>query len=124
MPSFKYVLACCIGLLVFAASCQVKKHETVHFDRDKIVHFLVDFYTIQSASALSDKSKQDSLYREYAEKYAIQHNISLNEIQKELKNLEFYPDSLIVFQNMALDTLRMIQEEIIRNNELKEKELQ
>lgn len=85
---------------------------------------MVDYYTIQSAVTLSDKSKRDSLYKDFTEKYAAQHQISLAEIQKELKTLESYPDSLIVFQNIALDTLRIIQENIIRNNELKQKQLQ
>ncbi|MCB0660561.1 MAG: hypothetical protein KDC04_06480 [Saprospiraceae bacterium] len=100
-----------------------KKTSDITFDQEKVVHLLVDYYTIHSSSILSEKTIQDSIEESYLKVYCQHKNTSPQEIRKMLEQLQAYPDSLIKYQNIALDTLRRIQEEIIRNNELSQRKM-
>ncbi|MCB9309366.1 MAG: hypothetical protein H6567_04830 [Lewinellaceae bacterium] len=100
-----------------------KKTSDITFDQEKVVHLLVDYYTIHSSSILSEKTIQDSIEESYLNVYCQHKNTSPQEIRKMLEQLQAYPDSLIKYQNIALDTLRRIQEEIIRNNELSQRKM-
>lgn len=104
-------------LLLFGCRSEVK-NPSLTMDSADIVHAMVQIATINGVLEVSDASLRDSLFRHY--KTEIEHltRHKYEDIVYNLNVLETMPDSLILFQSQALDTLRKLQNKIVYNRDV------
>ena len=104
-------------LLVFSlfSSCtsDKKKYPVLSMSADEIVHAMVEMYTINAAVNINDVVFRDSTSAMYYEQLSKISGISVSVIREDFEKLLQMPDSLLVLQNRALDTLRAIQDKTI-----------
>jgi hypothetical protein len=81
--------------------------------RDQIVQSLVDISLVNGAVQLTDPRYRDSLLEIYTN-IIYSNGKDPKEIRRNLTILMDYPDTLLHFQNIALDSLRAIQERQIK----------
>ena len=77
---------------------------------DEIVHAMVQMYTANAAWNLNDISYQDSTQEKYYQDVAKIVGRPIADIKTDVETLLQLPDSLLVLQSRALDTLRKMQE--------------
>ena len=98
-------------LLSLLPSCiDNNKVDQLSLSNDELVHALVEIYTLQAAQNLNDLVYRDSMANIY---YAIvAQNIGrpVELIRKDFEKLVNMPDSMVVLQSRALDTLRHLQD--------------
>ncbi len=80
---------------------------------DEIVHAMVEMYTINAAVNINDVVFRDSTSAVYYEQLSKISGKSVTVIREDFEKLLLMPDSLLVLQNRALDTLRAIQDKTI-----------
>ena len=98
-------------LLSITFSCSPKKVDTkLTMTDDEIVHAMVQMYTANAAWNLNDISYQDSTKEKYYEDVAKIVGRPMSDIKTDFETLLQMPDSLLVLQGRALDTLRKMQE--------------
>lgn len=104
-------LSCCIGIL-FLFSCSKKQKDLPELSMtpDEIVNILVDLYTINAAVNLNDVVYRDSTSEKYYNQLAEISGKPVQSIKSDFEKLLLMPDSLMVLQNRALDTLRTLQD--------------
>lgn len=100
-----------ITFLSIAFSCSPKKVDSkLIMTDDEIVHAMVQMYTANAAWNLNDISYQDSTKEKYYEDVAKIVGRPISDIKTDFETLLQLPDSLLVLQSRALDTLRKMQE--------------
>ncbi len=97
-------------ILIFP-SCQSKiQQQKLIMTDDEIVRAMVQMYTANAAWNLNDISYQDSTREKYYGDVAKLLRRPVTEIKTDFETLLLMPDSLLVLQGRALDTLRRMQE--------------
>jgi hypothetical protein len=97
--------------LCIILSCSPKKVDgKLSMTDDEIVHAMVQMYTANAAWNLNDISYQDSTKDKYYEDVAKIVGRPISDIKTDFETLLQMPDSLLVLQGRALDTLRKMQE--------------
>jgi hypothetical protein len=84
---------------------------------NELVNALIDLATINGATNLNEISAKDSLAQLYFSKIEMTTGHNIVEIRRNLDILIKYPDTLLMLQNRALDTLRAMQERELKINE-------
>jgi hypothetical protein len=104
-------------LLFFVLICSCKKGEKQYPDlsmsADEIVHCMVEMYTINAAININDFSFRYSTTAVYYGQLSKISGKSVTTIKQDFEKLLLMPDSMLVLQNRALDTLRAIQDKTI-----------
>ena len=80
---------------------------------DEIVECMVNMYTVNAAININDLSFRDSTTVKYYEQLSKISGKSVTTIKQDFEKLLLMPDSMLVLQNRALDTLRAIQDRTI-----------
>ena len=96
-------------LILVLISCHQKKYEMV-LTNDELVHAMVEMYTINAALDINDPSLKDSMSSVYFIKVAELTGHSPELVKNDFDNLILMPDSLLMIQGRALDTLRFLQD--------------
>jgi hypothetical protein len=105
------MLICCLCLAGVFMSCKPKEQtHKLYLSPDQIVQSLVDVYTANAATNMNDISFQDSTRIVYYSQIAQMSGLKVEDIQADFELLLTMPDTLIVYQNRAIDTLRMLQD--------------
>jgi hypothetical protein len=100
-----------LTFLSIAFSCSPNKVDSkLIMTDDEIVHAMVQMYTANAAWNLNDISYQDSTKEKYYEDVAKIVGRPISDIKTDFETLLQLPDSLLVLQSRALDTLRKMQE--------------
>lgn len=100
-----------ISLIFLTIACKSKKsNTTLIMSADEIVYSMVQMYTANAAWNLNDISYQDSTREKYYADVAKITGRPVADIKSDFETLLLMPDSLLVLQGMALDTLRKMQE--------------
>lgn len=73
---------------------------------DQIVQVLVDIYCAKAAVELNDLNVRDSVHRLYFKQVSESIGQPMEVIETDFEKLRLMPDTLILLQNRALDTLR------------------
>jgi len=100
---------CC---LIFACKTGEKKYPALTMSQDEIVQAMVEMYTINAAININDVSLRDSTSAVYYDQLSAITGKSVNTIREDFEKLLLMPDSMLVLQNRALDTLRAMQDKI------------
>ncbi|MBK9733509.1 MAG: hypothetical protein IPO92_00510 [Saprospiraceae bacterium] len=92
-------------------SCGKKnKSSLLNMTNDELVKAMVDMYCVNAALNISDTQSRDSIKQIY---YAQLNQItgkSIEDIRTDFDKLLLMPDTLVMLQNRALDTLRLMQD--------------
>lgn len=109
----KYIYLLILGL--WCCSCANKNRELpkLEMTSEEIVHTMVQMYSINAAVNISDFSFRDSLSGIYLQQISKLTGHSIETIKTDFAKLQQMPDSLLVFQDRALDTIRVIQERFL-----------
>jgi len=109
----KYIYLLILGL--WCCSCANKNRELPELEMtsEEIVHTMVQMYSINAAVNISDFSFRDSLSGIYLQQISKLTGHSIETIKLDFAKLQQMPDSLLVFQDRALDTIRVIQERLL-----------
>jgi len=102
-----------VGLCFF--SCAKKNNDVpkLEMTSDEIVHAIVQMYSVNAAVNISDFSFRDSISGVYLQQISKLTGHSIETIKLDFAKLQQMPDSLLVFQDRALDTIRVIQERLL-----------
>ncbi len=100
---------------VFICSCKNggKQYPQLSMSADEIVQCMVNMYTVNAAININDLSFRDSTTVKYYEQLSKISGKSVTTIKQDFEKLLLMPDSMLVLQNRALDTLRAIQDRTI-----------
>lgn len=103
--------------LLFLFSCgeKQKKSAKLSMSSDEMVDLLIDMYCINAAININDFTYRDSTTQVYYAQLSEISGKSMDDIKSEFEKLLLMEDSLAVFQNRALDTLRSWQEKSFVN---------
>ncbi len=105
-----YTLLLC-SIIWILSSCQTNtKNQKLIMTDDEIVNAMVQMYTANAAWNLNDISYQDSTREKYYTDISKLLGRPISEIKTDFETLLLMPDSLLVLQSRALDTLRQMQE--------------
>lgn len=103
-----------IVVLIFLGMMSCGKKEKMYpkleMTPDEIVHAMVQMYAANAAIHINDVKYRDSTSNKYFAQVAQLTGKSIEVIRSDFDKLQSMPDSLLVLQNRALDTLRTIQE--------------
>jgi len=100
-----------IGIISFLPSCIEKNKVTqLSLSNDELVHAMVEMYTLQASLNLNDIDYRDSMANIYYSKVAENTGRSAEFIRNEFEKLVLMPDTLVMIQSRALDTLRYLQD--------------
>jgi hypothetical protein len=111
-----------IILFVAAWSCGKQKSDQpkLELTADELVFAIVQLYTTNAAININDATYRDSTSQVYFEQIAKIVGKPIDVIKSDLQKLQSMPDSLLVLENRALDTLRAIQQnQITKHNQVK-----
>lgn len=106
----KKVLYCSLLMIVLIFGCNNKKSFDLPMEKQKFISLLADVYIAEEMSKANDETIQDSMKGIYMEQVAEIHNLSVDQVNEYLIWLNSFPDSLLTFQNRAIDTIRRIQD--------------
>ncbi|MBK8346489.1 MAG: hypothetical protein IPL08_02305 [Saprospiraceae bacterium] len=100
--------------IIIWCACSKKKqnYPVLQLTPDELVKVMVNMYSINSAIQMNDLSFRDSTGRVYFEQLATMTGKPLDVIKSDFDKLLKMPDSLLVIQNRALDTLRSMQDKV------------
>ena len=107
IKSLFYIL---IVLVVFSYLDCVNKESKLSLTNDQLVHAMVEMYTINSAFNINDPSFRDSTSIIYYKKVYENTGLSPQLIREDFEKLMKMPDSLLMIQGRALDTLRYLMD--------------
>lgn len=96
--------------LIVGCSQNSTHHPKLQMTRKELVSALVQLYTVNAAININDVNLRDSTSKVYFKQIETIVGKPMHVIQSDLEKLKEMPDSLLVFQGIALDTLRAIQE--------------
>ncbi|MBK8627401.1 MAG: hypothetical protein IPN86_18090 [Saprospiraceae bacterium] len=99
---------------LFSCSKQQKANPTLQMTSDEIVEALVQMYTVNAAININDIKYRDSTSNQYFKQIATMSGKSIDVIKSDFEKLQSMQDTLLVLQNRALDTLRVLQEKQLR----------
>jgi len=99
----------CIGAF-FSCSKSQKSYPKLEMTADEIVNAIVQMYTVSAAINVNDEKYRDSTSAVYYQQVAKLTGKSIEVIKSDFEKLELMQDSLLILQNRAMDTLRMMQE--------------
>ncbi len=104
-----------LSFFVLICSCKngEKQYPQLSMSADEIVHCMVEMYTVNAAININDFSFRDSTTLVYYEQLSKISGKSVATIKQDFEKLLLMPDSMMVLQNRALDTLRAIQDRTI-----------
>ena len=77
--------------------------------RDQLVKAIVELYTVNAALKISDLSLRDSMSSVYYNQVSKILGQPAEVIREDFRILSAYPDTLMLLQSKALDTLRELQ---------------
>lgn len=105
-----------VFLLFLATSCKKKVVNDIGLTmtNDELVEALINLSTVNGANNLNDPASKDSLSKIYLKKIESLGGQNMKEIRRNLDILTKHPDTLLMIQNRALDTLRAMQERQMR----------
>jgi len=106
----KKVLYCSFLLVVLFFACNNNKSFDLPLEKQKFISLLADVYIADEMNKMNDETIQDSMKGIYMEQVAKIHNLSVDQVKEYLIWLNNFPDSLLTFQNRAIDTIRRIQD--------------
>src|SRR5690606_7845579 len=107
----KKVFYCSFLLVVLFFACsQNNKSFDLPMEKQKFISLLADVYVADEMNKMNDETIQDSMKGIYMEQVAKIHNLSVDQVNEYLIWINNFPDSLLTFQNRAIDTIRMIQD--------------
>jgi len=109
MIDFKYVGILLFVLLICSCKTGGKQYPKLSMSADEIVHSMVEIYTINAAMNINDLSFRDSATGVYYNQLSKISGKSIAAIREDFEKLLLMPDSMLVLQNRALDTLRAMQ---------------
>lgn len=103
---------CCFVFIFFLLSCANISTQSadLQLSDDELVSALVHLYTAQSAININDVNFRDSTSKVYFQQVEKMIGKPMSVIQADFEKLKEMPDSLLVLQGRALDTLRVLQE--------------
>lgn len=97
--------------LILSSCTSIGKNElNLVLTNDELVRALVDMYTLNAALNINDASFRDSTSTIYYKKVAENLGVSSEIIKSDIEKLRAMPDSLLMIQGRALDTLRSLTE--------------
>lgn len=104
----------CLGLSIFLfVSCGYKKNNELVLTNDELVHAMVQLYSINAALELNDASLRDTMSGVYFKKVSELTGHPTEIIKNDFDKLIQMPDTLLMIQGRALDTLRALMEKNI-----------
>jgi hypothetical protein len=110
-----YRILVLILLWVFSGCVNPKKeYPDINMSADEIVQAMINAYTVTAAIQLNDASLRDSVSDVYFNQMATFTGRSTEFLRTEFEKLLLMPDSMIVLQNRALDSLRLMQEKSLQ----------
>lgn len=83
-------------------------------DEETTVRLLIDLYTIDAANELNDVVFRDSMRYVYYDMLAHKYNLPYQSIDNHFRWLASQPDSFVVLKSRALDSIRVITENIYK----------
>jgi hypothetical protein len=87
-----------------------KKFPEMEMSADEIVQAMINAYAVNAAIQLNDISVRDSVSDVYFSQMSQYTGRTPAFLRAEFEKLLLMPDSMIVLQNRALDSLRLMQE--------------
>jgi hypothetical protein len=99
--------------VIFLGCSSEVKNPSLTMDSADIVHAMVQIATINGVLEVSDASLQDSLFQHYKTEMEHLTQKEYEEVMYNLRVLETMPDTLILLQTQALDTLRKLQNKLV-----------
>jgi len=107
------VFACILFCLTGCVNTQ-KKFPEMEMSADEIVQAMINAYTVNAAIQLNDISVRDSVSDVYFSQMAKYTGRTPAFLRAEFEKLLLMPDSMILLQNRALDSLRLMQEKSLQ----------
>ncbi|MFZ1750477.1 MAG: hypothetical protein WAU01_09805 [Saprospiraceae bacterium] len=89
-----------------------KNDPKLELTNEEIVHAMVEMYSINAAIQINDETFKDSTNQVYIAQLEKITGKKIATIRSDFEKLSQMPDSLLVLQNIAMDTLRMLQDRI------------
>lgn len=116
-------VALSVFLIVSCGERQVKYPE-LEMTSDEIVQAFVEIYSIRAASSFNDESIRDSMEVIYRQQVETITGKSYEIFRSDFEKLKKMPDSLMMLESRALDTLRLIYENNYYKHKLKPEDLE
>lgn len=107
------VFACILFCLTGCVNKQ-KKFPEMEMSADEIVQAMINAYTVNAAIQLNDISVRDSVSDVYFNQMSKYTGRTPAFLRSEFEKLLLMPDSMIILQNRALDSLRLMQEKSLQ----------
>lgn len=97
---------------VLFLSCDTKtvKLPELSMTDDQIISAMVNMYAANATLNINDPSFRDSTSEIYYKQVSNIAGLPIEVIRSDFEKLLMIPDTLLILQNRALDTLRMLQE--------------
>jgi hypothetical protein len=94
------------------SGCANKKtnDSSLEMTKEELVSALIQLYTVNAAININDVDLRDSTSQVYFKQMESIVGKPMDVIRSDIEKLRTMPDSLLVIQGIALDTLRAIQE--------------
>lgn len=106
MKNFYFVII----FFIFGCAQNSARIPELQMTSEELVSALVQLYSANAAININDINLRDSTSKVYYKQIETIVGKPMDVIQSDLEKLKEMPDSLLVLQSMALDTLRAIQE--------------
>jgi hypothetical protein len=103
---FLFTLAGCMG--------SQKNYPEMKMSADEIVQAMINAYSVNAAIQLNDATVADSVSGIYFSQLSAFTGRSPEFLRAEFEKLLLMPDSMLVLQNRALDSLRLMQEKSLQ----------
>ncbi len=93
-----------------ACSNPMEKTPGLEMNSDDLVQVMIQLYMVSAALNINDIKYRDSTALIYYGQVAKITGRSMETIKSDFEKLQLMPDSLILYQGRALDSLRLMQE--------------
>ncbi|MBK9255244.1 MAG: hypothetical protein IPM42_07145 [Saprospiraceae bacterium] len=97
-------------LFLILVACKKDNTPKLTIPEDKLVMMMVDMYTIKATVQMNHESYKDSTRSAYYSQMEKIYNFPVSEIKKNFEELAKNQDSMMIIQNRAMDTIRVLQE--------------
>lgn len=104
-----YIWGLALGCALFAGCNTAEDKQELTMTSSEIVNAMVQIAIVKGVLEVSAAPLHDSLFQHYKTEVELLTKKDYSEVIKNLTLLEKYPDSLVVYQTRALDTLRNLQ---------------
>ncbi|MBK8518903.1 MAG: hypothetical protein IPL55_22255 [Saprospiraceae bacterium] len=104
-------------IVIIFISCQSdsKNANTLTLTNDELVQAMVEMYAVNAALNTNDASFRDSTSQIYYNKVADITGKPYSVIKSDFEKLLLMPDTLLLIQSRALDTLRSLMERTMKS---------